>query len=117
MKQQDKPVKKKRGNKGSAIIEMTLLIPVFLGCIFLYIMLFLFLIGAARDMHDMALFLYASENAVGESVAGTVSKDGNTKIIRMRRFGKWFEIQTELRKDASDVIENIRRWQVATGGI
>ena len=107
----------KRDNRGSAIIEMTLLIPVLLGCIYFYIMLFLFLTETAKDMYTMAEYLYGTRQTKEENVTGTVSKNGNTEIIRIQNTGELFEIQTELRKDASDVIENIRRWQLATGGI
>lgn len=107
----------KRDNRGSTIIEMTLLIPVLLGCIYFYIMLFLFLIETAEDMYIMAEYLYEPERTKQENVIGTISKNGNTEIIRIQNTGELFEIKTELRKDASDVIENIRRWQLATGGI
>lgn len=117
MKQQNMPAKKRRENRGSIIIEMTLLIPLFLGCIFFYIMYFLFLTQAARDLSDMAGCLYASGDREEEYAAGEVHREGNTEIIRVQRSGKWFEIQTELRKDGSDIIENIRRWQFASGGI
>ncbi len=107
----------KRNNRGSTIIEMTLLIPVLLGCVYFYIMLFLFLIETAEDMYIMAEYLYEPERTKEESVTGTICKNGNTEIIRIQNTGELFEIQAELRKDASDVIENIRRWQLATGGI
>ncbi|MCM1179662.1 MAG: hypothetical protein NC347_05365 [Clostridium sp.] len=116
MKQEAVQRRQKGNNRGSALIEMTLLIPILLGCIYFYIMLFLFLTETAGDMYGMAEYLYESERT-NESVAGTVSKSGNTEIISIKSTGKLFEIRAELRRDASDAIENIRRWQLVTGGI
>lgn len=117
MKRHNMPVNKRGNNRGSTIIEMTLLIPVFLGCIYFYIMFFLFLTEAAKDMNEMAGCLYESGSTEKNSVEGNISKNGSTEIIKMQSSGKLFEIRLELRKDAGDVIENIRRWQFATGGI
>lgn len=116
MKQEVVQRRQKGNNRGSAIIEMTLLIPILLGCIYFYIMLFLFLTETAGDMYRMAEYLYESERT-NENVAGIVSKSGNTEIISIKSTGKLFEIRAELRRDASDAIENIRRWQLVTGGI
>ena len=40
-------------NRGSAVIEMSLLMPIFLGCIYLYIMLFLFLLESGKGLEYM----------------------------------------------------------------
>lgn len=108
--------KRRNRNSGSAIIEITLLIPVFLGCIYLYIMLFLFLVDSTREMSSLAENLYATEELKKENDV-KINKKGKTKIISIDKTGKLFRLQLEMRKNDSDAIENIRRWQLVTGGI
>lgn len=108
--------KRRNSNSGSAIIEITLLIPVFLGCIYLYIMLFLFLIDSTKEMSNLAENLYTTQDSKEENDK-SVNKKGKTKSISVDKTGKLFHLQLEMKKNDSDAIENIRRWQLVTGGI
>lgn len=63
-------------NRGSMVIEMTLLMPVFLGCVFLYVMLFVELIHLQQKMEQAAEILYAAE--VPEDLTQGNSKTGNS---------------------------------------
>lgn len=102
--------------RGSAVIEITLLIPVFLGCIYFYIMLFLNLVQTTKQ------FYYLAENLYETGDSGTVGGSekvvkGNTETVTFYEKDSFFEIRIQMSKNDSDAIENIRRWQLATGGI
>lgn len=105
-------------NKGSAIIEMTLLIPVFLGCVFLYIMFFLFFIETGREMYYLSERIYAKEVEENNNFTDNSFKEiyvytqGSTKIANINREDTWFSFHLELRKDESDPVINLRRWQM-----
>lgn len=106
-------------NKGSAIIETTLLIPVFLGCIYFYIMLFLFFMESGKRMEQMAECMYTTqtvENRNSEERKANMSTrtEGKVKIFWIKENGNLFDIQLELRKDENNAVENIRRWQLVT---
>lgn len=102
---------------GSAVIEMTLLIPVFLGCIYFYIMLFLYLVQTTKQFYFLAENLYETESvtASGEGIEKTVK--GKKETVMFHEKDSFFEIRIQMSRDHSDVIENIRRWQLATSGI
>lgn len=72
-------------NRGSMVIEMTLLMPVFLGCLFLYVMLFVELIHLQHKMEQAAEILYAAEVpeylAKGTAKTGSNMVDGSTSGI------------------------------------
>lgn len=107
-------------NKGSAVIEMSLLMPILLGCIYLYIMLFLFLLKSGKEMEYMAQNMYEASN-VGKENSGQWKEalsertEGKVRIYRIEEKGELFELYLEMRKDENDAVENIRRWQLVTG--
>ena len=106
-------------NRGSAVIEMSLLMPILLGCIYLYIMLFLFLLESGKGMEYMVENMYETGNVkedASEKLKETLSKrtQGNVKIFWLEEKGKLFDIYLEMRKDENDAVENIRRWQLVT---
>lgn len=108
----------RKRNKGSATIEITLLMPIFLGCIYFYIMLFLFLIESGKDMQILAEYLYLEEgNQVTfeqtEKKTFVKQNDGKIVITSIKEEFSIFEINIELSKDSNNAIENIRRWQLA----
>lgn len=110
-------------NRGSAVIEMTLLMPVFLGCIYFYIMFFLFLFDSSNQLQQMAEVLYQDrtaedETAIGQTEdmveAGVLRKEGEVLIIELKKEGKLFDTELELRRaDDEDVVKKLRRWQFA----
>jgi hypothetical protein len=103
-------------NRGSSVIEVSLLIPIFMGCIYLYIMLFIFFMESSKQMCVLSENIYAEES---EDLQGgfSLKKEGKMQMIQVKETGKLFEIELELRKDGSNPLENIRRWQLVTSGI
>ena len=106
-------------NKGSAVIEISLLMPILLGCIYLYIMLFLFLLESGKGMEYMVENMYEvgnTEKDTSEYFNDTVSErtEGNVKIYRIEEKGELFDLYLEMRRDENDAVENIRRWQLVT---
>lgn len=110
-------------NRGSAVIEMTLLMPVFLGCIYFYIMFFLFLFDSSNQLQQMAEVLYQDRTAEDETAIGqtedmvearVLRKEGEVLIIELKKEGKLFDTELELRRaDDEDVVKKLRRWQFA----
>ena len=97
-------IKKKQRNRGSAVLEITLLIPVFLGCIYFYIMLFLFFVESGKRMEQMSECLYQTgEEASGQTkeiISGYTDRiKGKTRIAEMEEKGKLFDIRLEMKKD------------------
>lgn len=108
-----------RRNRGSAVIEFTLLTPIFLGCIYFYIMLFLFFIGNGKKMEEISNYAYVAEERkqeYGEGILGNVQiqKEGKLRVIRVEEQGKLFILRLEIRTDENDPVENLRRWQIVT---
>lgn len=106
-------------NKGSTVIEMSLLMPVFLGCIYLYIMLFLFFIEAGKRMDRMSDYIYTSKEIKYEeketlSNNMQLRREGKIEIVRVEEQGKLFVLRLELRKGENDPAHNLRRWQLVT---
>lgn len=110
---------KKIPNRGRTVIEITLLIPVFFGCIYLYIMLFLFFIDSTKQLNNICEELYHSENTEIDRQGGKITFyiNGKTYTAAVYDTGKLFTIDLQLSRDGNDAIENIRRWQLAAGGI
>lgn len=107
-------------NKGSAIMEVTLLIPVFLGCIYFFIMFFLFLINSGKKMSYLCEELYSveitdAERNLHEAKCGDIKKEGTVLKIYYKEQGKWFDYDLLLKRNGNDKVKNIRRWQLAAG--
>lgn len=114
-----KAIRKKKRNRGSTVIEMSLLIPVFLGCIYFYIMLFLFFTGAAKKMEEVSEYAYMSVSTKTEqqkvlSDNARVQREGKIRVIKVEEQGKLFTFQMEFRKDENDPVQNLRRWQLVS---
>lgn len=106
-------------NRGSTVIEMSLLIPIFLGCIYWYIMLFLFFIESGKKMEQMSDYVYTPEKTqYAENQAFSdnmqIRREGKMEIVRVEEQGKLFVFHMELRKGKDDPAENLRRWQLVT---
>ena len=105
-------------NIGSTTIELTLLMPVFLGCVFLYIMVFLFFIEIGSGMYQLSEYMYAKEGEesnifVNDLMEGVqIHVQGGTKIAEINREDTWFSLHLMLQKDDSNPVENLRRWQM-----
>lgn len=103
-------------NRGGTIIEMTLLISVFMGVIFLYITFFLYLINSAGQMEQVAEYMYSTneeEPDTGKSVNIRIQKQGDIRTAWFEDTDSRFLIRTEYRRWVKNPVENIRRWQLA----
>lgn len=100
MADKESVLKKRKKNCGSAVIEMTLLISIFLGLICLYIFFFLYEMQYATQMEKAIEKLYENDFS-------------STKVQEQcMDVSNWFEIQFELQKSKDDFQERIRRWQL-----
>ena len=108
--------KGQRKNRGSAIIEMTMLIPIFLGIFYLYIMFFLFLIECGFLLQGMVECIYNVEtkSEIHEMMA---TQQGNTKVVKASKMNNIFPIYLELKGSAEDSADKVRRWQIAVDTI
>lgn len=106
-------------NCGSAIIEMTFLIPVLLGIIYFYIMFFLFLMESAKYKEWIVESLYSVQGDASTGVGGRdgllpVNKQGTTISVYIDEETELFDIRLEMHRKEDSAVENIRRWQLAT---
>lgn len=96
-------------NKGSATIEMTLLITFVMGIIYLYIMYLLFSFGLSKNMYEETEKLYHQERE--DNTVVTLSENQ----IQYNIFHvKDYQITIKIKRDVEDPIAYIRRWQLAT---
>ena len=108
-------------NCGSAIIEMTFLIPVLLGIIYFYIMFFLFLMESAKYKEWIVESLYSVQEDSSTDTEGKVgerrlpmSKQGTMISVYIDEKAELFDIRLEMHRKEDSAVENIRRWQLAT---
>lgn len=104
-------------NKGSTVIEMTLLMPIILGCVFLYIMFFLFFIGNAKGMEEITNQIYAVNVTQQNDIQHGIKKQSGMITAIYENHDKWFDISISMRRNGRDVLKSIRRWQLATSKI
>lgn len=117
-------MRKKQLNVGSAVIEMTLLIPILLGIVYLYLSLFLFLINVSKNRNDMVELLYEIDyrEQEGDDISDSTrkirgTKQGN-KISVFEKVGfSPFEVNLELHRNEDSAVENIRRWQFVADAV
>ena len=95
-------------NYGSTIIEVTLMIPVILGCIYFYIMSMLYLVEHGKVVNELSENLY---EAVYDKEAD-VSADVNDGIVSYEGSFEKYDISLTLRSDSSDPVKSLRRWQL-----
>ncbi|MBD8973571.1 MAG: hypothetical protein EGQ63_06995 [Clostridiales bacterium] len=105
---------RRRKNRGSIVVEMTILMPVFLLCVFLYITAFLYYVEAAEQMYLASAALYqeyilTTDDAGADEVS--IYKRGGTSVATVERSERYADVKVELRKDAGNPIQNLRRWQ------
>lgn len=101
----------KKSNRGSAIIEITLLVPVLFGCIYFFIMTMLFLIRQAQVMDIAADKAYESADNVAGGVV-TECKQGSVRIVKYQEEMDGYNVLVEIKVDDSDPVRNLRRWQL-----
>lgn len=107
-------------NRGTAIIEITILIPIYLGVLYLYIISFLFLIESGFIFQSMLECIYNVEtkSEIQQSNNGISEiQQGNLKIVRVSNTDKVFQIYLEIKGCADAPTEKIRRWQIAVDTI
>ena len=103
-------------NRGSIIIEMTLLISVFMGVIFFYITFFLFLINSAGQMEQTAEYLYCANEErsdTGKPVNMRIQKQGDIETAWFEETDSRFLVHVKYKRWVKNPVENIRRWQLA----
>lgn len=110
---------RKKKNQGSAVIEFTLLMPIVLGCIYFYIMLFLFFIQSGKVMDQLADCIYQPEREnvkTQEIVPDGVNlrKEGTAREAWVDWQEGLFHLHLTMRKDENDPVKCIRRWQFVT---
>lgn len=108
--------KRQKKNQGSAIIEMTMMIPVYIGVFYLYILLFLFHIEVGFLFQDMIEYIYPTDikcDVQEKEDDVTITQQGNIKVVRMSNSNHIFQVQLVLKGNIDDPIEKIRRWQIA----
>lgn len=108
--------RRQKKNRGSAVIEMTLLMPIYLGIFYLYILFFLFLIECGFLMQCMLEYVYQVEmkyDVLENNADISITNHGNIRTVRTLKMDKGFQIQLELKGNTEDPAERIRRWQIA----
>ena len=104
-------------NRGIAIIEMTLLIPILLGIIYLYIMLFLFLVQSGKCMGIMVDVLYSGSDSTinhNQNVNLSTIKQGTKESVFLHESMGGFDIELQMHRKEDNAVENIRRWKIAS---
>ncbi len=95
-------------NKGTITIEMTLLIPLILGIVYLYIMYLLFSFGLSKQMYEETEKLYHQELTDQKEVS--LSENQLTyNLFHVKNY----EITLKLKRDIENPVAYIRRWQLA----
>lgn len=104
-------------NRGSIIIEMTLLMPVFLVVFYFYIMTFLYYVETGKQMNELAVMLYQENGESGEVLPGKtetiqIYNQGGTWTGILQDRQKWTDITLVMKRDGSNPVRNLRRWQI-----
>ncbi|MDO5154363.1 MAG: hypothetical protein Q4D51_00215 [Eubacteriales bacterium] len=110
-------VENRKKNRGSAVIEMTLLIPIIMGCIYLYMMFFLFFIQTAKEVESISEQIYVVEQNAKEKLPTKAKSNEKVMTVKQTIQNPLFQIEINMRKNQKDPLENIRRWQLVTSGI
>lgn len=112
-------MRKKVHNRGSSVIEMTLLMPIILGVLYLYIGLFLFFVDSSKQMKNMTEALYCTEEENGEqgNICMVRQEQGSKLSVSVTDTTGMFNMDLELHRNDDSIVKNIRRWQLATDTI
>lgn len=101
--------KRREKNRGSMIVEYTLLMPVFLGVVYLYILCFLLLVQQGGCMEAAAEALYQKQSFLKYEEI----QKGNKRSIVVKQENGSFRIEGSFKGVEQDAIKTIRRWQIA----
>lgn len=110
-------------NRGSAIIEVTIMIPIILGCLYLYIMSMLFITKHGRMADELSAQLYSNQDDNGLAVGSdgkieeTKDKQGQVEVIKYEGVIDKYDVRFELKKCSDDPVKNLRRWQLVADTI
>lgn len=100
------------------IIEMTLLMPVFLFVIYMYIMAFLYYVDMGKQMSQVCESVYEYPAMDTEYQNGIqLRKQGGTLAGQYQEEERWANITITVRRNISDPVTNLRRWQVVTDAV
>ena len=117
-------------NKGSAVVEITLMVPVILGCIYFYIMSMLYLVEHGRMVDELSEGLYNNLSVANMPVDNEQKEGYEEKIYTADTRGEEYVgdindgqatyegnyekyvISLNFRVDNSDPIKSLRRWQL-----
>lgn len=92
-----------KNNKGSSIIEITIIFPVILFVIYFYIMYLLLCINLSKNLSQQAEELYGSnDSSISVSWDKGIMKAGDTS-----------QIEIEINKNNNNPVKEIRRWKCA----
>lgn len=111
---------KGRKNRGSAVMEATLLMPVFLGIVYFYIFFVLFEIETGNYVESMVEYknnIETKSDIRNAEFGISIIDQGDTRIIQMESTGQFFDRQLEMRGNIGNPAEKIRRWQLAVSTI
>ena len=101
-------------NAGSAVIEITMLIPVYIEVFFLYIKIFLFLIECgfmAQSMLECAYNSQTKSEILRERIS--VQTQGSIQTVCGFCDNGVFSINLECKTNEEKPADKIRRWQIA----
>ena len=99
-------------NKGSATIEMTMLIGMIFGIVILYIMYLLYAIGFSKNLYMETESLYQQNQTVQVEVNGSMNRIPYN-IFHVKNY----QITIYLQRDKENPVAFIRRCQLASRGI
>lgn len=101
-------------NQGSMIIELTILMPVFLLCVVLYLSAFLYYVKTVKQTAQAADVLYSKSVRTEAEMCDSslrIHRQGSTDIATSISQQKYTNIKVEMKKDAGNPISNLRRWK------
>ena len=110
-------------NRGSSIIEVTIMVPIIFGCLYLYIMSMLFVTKHGRLVDELSMQLYENHDdsvlmlEVAEKTEVTKDRQGKVEVIRYDGVIDKFDVLFELKKCSDDPVKNLRRWQLVADTI
>ena len=97
-----------KNNRGSAVVEVTLMVPVIFGSLYFFVMSMLFIVEHGKLADELSEKLYESS----KEEACEVKKQGNTEFIKYNEVFNDYEIYFDFSKNGDDVVKNLRRWQL-----
>ncbi len=110
----------RKNNKGMAVVEMTLLIPIVLGVVYLYIMLFFYLVECANTRQILIENLYVDtleDDECSGNGSANVFISKHMERVYIEKDWEGFRVKDEMCKGKDSILEDIRRWQIARNAL